>query len=238
MRSPLAVVVSRILALGCGLCCFGAATIASAAPEPADRSEPSFAGSLGYVYLSPAMFAIPAGDDDADALIDISYQWGFGGGAIFGVGKMINIGLGLGLEHAPLSLDGTFCNLVAGVGRGDCTARGHALRILPEFRLGAGRKRVMGYGYLSPGLAIVRSRLRADTSGFAFDQRDTDVGFNLGFGGGVQYLVWRRLAIGGELGFDLAFMSEKDDDDLDFGDPREGYGLYMLDLKVMASWWF
>lgn len=232
------ITVSRALALGFGLCTFGTAPLAGAAPDPVDRSEPSFAGSVGYVYLSPAMFAIPAGDDAADALIDISYQWGLGGGAVFGVGKRINLGLGLGLEHSPLSLDGGFCNLVAGVGRGDCTARGHALRILPEFRLGAGRKRVMGYGFLSPGLAIMRGRLRADTSGFVIDQRDTDVGFVLGFGGGVQYLVWRRLAIGGELGFDLAFMSEKDDDDLDIGDPREGYGFHTLDLKLLASWWF
>jgi len=204
----------------------------------APSQEPSFAGRIAFVYLSPGLFTIPVGNDVADELLDMSYQWGLGGGAFLPVGKVINVGIGLGLEHAPFSTDGEYCGLVAGVGVGDCTARANMLRILPEFRLGAGRKRVFGYGFLAPGLAISTGRVRSDTSGFEADVRDTDLGFVLGFGGGAQYMVWRQLSLGGELGFDLAFMAEKDEDDLDFGDVDEGYGLHTFDLKLTAAWWF
>lgn len=207
-----------------------------AAPGLARAEDPTGpAEGKGYVYLSPGLISIPVGDDDFADLTDVGYEWGLGGGLTLTPVDNFGIGLGLGFHHAPLNLDE---DVTGWCGPVDCDASAHLIRILPEVRLGYAAKRVFGYGYVAPGVVIGTARFSASGGGFTTDAEDTDAGFNLGLGAGVQFAVWRALFIGGEFGANLGFMNDPDDDDIATGDAGENYGAHMLNLRVLVGWAF
>lgn len=209
------------------------------APNQAQAAPPrdSIHDSRGYVYGSPAFMYVPLGDDDVDDLVEVGYQWGFGvGGRIPLPTRSFVMTAGFGFEHAPLSLDDDvddWCGLL-----GDCDVRAHALRLLPELRFGGGTDHLFAYGVLAPGLGIVTSEYDATALNADFHEDDTDVGFNLGLGAGIQVIVWRGLFVGGELGFDLGFYGEDDDDDIRVDLDGDDYGFYALDIKAIVGWMF
>ena len=200
----------------------------AAEAEAAGPKAESIDDQRAYVYLSPAFFAVPLADDDVTDIVDLSYQWGLGVGGIWALGPKDRFGLSVGFafEHNPATLDDDFengCDLV----NTDCSI--HVFRLLPEVRLGGIVNRFFGYGMISPGLGLVYAHYDAP---FA-DDEDTDAGFNLGVGAGGQFMVWRQLYIGGELGFDLGFYTNDEDD---FG--NDDYQAHTLDFKALVGWYF
>ena len=193
-------------------------------------------GVAGYVYLSPGIIAAPLGDDDFEDVSGVSYQWGVGGGAVFRPKGRFGLGIGLGIEHMPVNVDedlDDFCGAL-----GNCDIDGHVVRFVPELRLGAMLEKVFVYGMISPGLGLAFARVSGTALGQDFDEDDVDPGFNLGLGAGVQGFVWRSLAIGGELGVDLGFYAEDEDDDV-FIDPNdEDFQAHTLDIKILVAWYF
>lgn len=197
---------------------FALAATAQAEPKSLSDDSPSF-----YLYGSPALFAVPLGDDSTTDVIDVSYQWGLGLGGVFAVGdrKNVGIGIGFGFEHNPATIDSDYCVL------SDCAI--HAFRLLPELRIGGIVDQLYAYGVVAPGLGIVHV---VNDVPFFPTYEDTDYGFNFGFGGGVQYIVWEGLFVGGELGFDVGIYIDDErpiDDD---------YGVYLMDLKALVGYNF
>ena len=70
---------------------------------------------------------------------------------------------------------------------------------------------------------------------FHLHEDDIDPGFDFGFGGGVQYVVYKGLFIGGEFGSDIGVFTD-DEEELDPGD--DGYGLYIIDFKALIGYYF
>ena len=207
-----------------------------ALPCLAQAAEPeSPRDGVGYVYLAPGIVSIPLGDDDFADLVDVGYEWGVGGGLMLSPGDKLGVGLGLGIHHAPLNLDEDVTNWCGPV---DCDASFHLVRILPEIRIGGAFNRLFAYGYVAPGLVIASGKFSASAPGITVESEDTDAGFNLGLGGGVQVAVWQGLFVGGELGANLGFMGDPDDDEIAVGDAGDAYGAHMLNLRVMVGWAF
>jgi hypothetical protein len=184
----------------------------------------------GYVYLAPGLIAVPVGDDDIEDIVNVSYQWGFGGGYMFSPGRHFRIAIGGAFEHAPANLEND--SISGPFVRADVDA--HLFRLVPELRIGGGTDRFFGYGLVSPGLALVHWRWRGMALGFESSDEDTDAGFNLGLRAGAQGLVWRGLMIGGEFGGSLAFISNGGDDNITTDD----YGVHTIDVRLMVGWYF
>jgi hypothetical protein len=209
-----------------GLLCWSTASTALAKPEATqlEGSKPRF-----YLYGSPLFFGVPFGDDDFEDFVDISYQWGFGLGGLFALGSKKNFGLGIGFgfEHNPFTVDEDFedfCDF------GDCGV--HALRFLPELRLGYLWQQLFAYGYVSPGFSV--ATLRYDRPFDQGDEFDADPGFNFGLGGGVQYVVWKGLFVGGEIGFDLGAFTDDEADQFEDDD----YGIFIFDFRALIGYYF
>ena len=150
-----------------------------------------------------------------------------GGLFALGDGGKFGLGVGFGFEHNPTTLDSALSDGCDAIG---ATCQIHAFRLLPEVRLGGlPSDQLYIYGYVSPGLGLIHTTLE----GFLGGYEDTDPGFNLGLGAGLQYVVWKGLFIGGELGADLGFYT---DDEADFGD--ESFNAYLLDLKGLVGYYF
>jgi hypothetical protein len=209
---------------------------AHAAPDAKDlpSETPSF-----YLYGSPGFFAVPLGDDDVEDDLDFSYQWGFGLGGLFGVGPKRGFGIGIGFafEHNPFTLDDDIRDPCDDF---DIRCSAHAFRFLPELRLGWLWKQLFVYGYAAPGFGMTFVHVDEDSPFFRDDVDDVDPGFNFGFGGGVQYVVYKGLFIGGEIGADLGIYFEDDDpDDWEVAPGRDDdYGLYLLDFKALIGYYF
>jgi hypothetical protein len=159
-------------------------TFAHAAP----RSGDGF-GQGGFVYGALPFVSIPVGDDGWRDGTDVGVQWGAGGGYMFEPVPHFMLTVGGAFEHTWVNFEDFDHDDI----------RGNIVRFLPELRIGGGTSRIFGYGYAQPGLAIVV--LAWDYGPFEGD--DSEAGFNLGIGGGVQGAVWRSLMIGGEMGVDL-----------------------------------
>lgn len=165
----------------------------------------------GFIYLSPGIVGIDVTDDDIDDLdADVNYQASFGVGYLWSPKGNFKIAASFAAE-----------NMLDSLGRYRIW-----LRLLPELRIGGGNDRVFGYGLIGTGGAILfregRDRGRDE------DDDDDDVfgGFNLQMGGGAQVVVWKGLAVGGELDTDIAFMFEPDWTHVTVG------------LKAVAAWYF
>jgi hypothetical protein len=206
------------------------ASIALASPARAAEGKslsdesPSF-----YVYGSPLFFGVPLGEDDVTDVIDFSYQWGLGLGGMFAVGdeRNVGIGIGFGFEHNPATLDEDLDAACGALG-GSCSI--HNFRLMPELRIGGLWDQLYVYGFASPALGLVYTSFNRPLIG---DNDDTDVGFSFGFGGGVQYVVYEGLFVGGDLGFDIGAYTN---DEVDIGD--DDYGVYLLDLKALVGYYF
>ncbi len=210
---------------------------AHAAPNAKDlpSESPAF-----YLYGSPLFFGIPVGDDDVEDDIDFSYQWGFGLGGLFGVGpkKGFGIGIGFSFEHNPFTLDDQWRDPCDDL---DLRCSAHAFRFLPELRLGWLWKQLFVYGYAAPGFGMTYTHFDDDFPGFGREYNDVDPGFNFGFGGGVQYVVYKGLFIGGEFGADLGIYFEDDGDPDEISvapGPDEDYGLFIVDFKALIGYYF
>lgn len=209
-----------------GLLTLCVASGAEAKPQATSlqKSKPSF-----YLYGAPLFMAAPIGDDDITDFVDVSYQWGFGLGGLWAVGRKRNfgIGFGFGFEHNPATLDDDYDD-VCNAFDADCSF--HAFRFLPELRIGGIWDQLIAYGYVAPGFAMTFARFDGL---FVGDETDVDPGFNFGFGGGAQYVVWKGLFVGGELGFDMGVYANSEDD---FDD--NNYGVYLFDFKALVGYYF
>ena len=209
---------------------------ADAAPGKDLPSEtPSF-----YLYGAPLFFGVPVGDDDVEDLVDFSYQWGVGFGGLFGVGPKRSFGIGIGFqfEHNPFTLDD---DIRDGCDDADIGCGAHAFRFLPELRLGWLWRQLFVYGLVAPGFGMTFLHVDEDNPFIAGDVDDVDPGFNFGFGGGVQYVVYKGLFIGGEFGADMGIYFEDDDDPDEWGTAPGGdddYGLYIIDFKALIGYYF
>lgn len=214
------------------------ATIAVAlVPRQGEAADPPQAlDAKGYVYGAPGIMYVPLGDDDYEDLVDPGYRWGVGVGGVFSFARHAGGTIGFAFDHSPLNLDEDVDDL-CGV-FGDCDFRAHQFRLAPELRIGGGAGRFFGYGMVAPGLALITARYEATVLGEDFEEDDTDAGFGLGIGGGALFSIYRGLTVGAEFGASLAFFAEDDDEDIDIGDPDEGYGGHSLDFKVFVGYWF
>lgn len=212
------------------------AGMGSSTARAADETA-SPAQSRAYVQLSPGLIAVPMGDDDLEDAFGVSYQWGLGAGGVFGIGgpgRNLALTVGFNFEHLVLAPDGgleDFCD----TDTIDCSY--HNFRVAPEVRFGGGTERLFAYGTLSPGLGILYGQIEAEQGPFRIEEDDSDLGFDFGFGGGVQYVVWRGLSVGGEVGFNFGIYPG-DDEDTDAPVEDADYGLYTFELKAVVGWWF
>lgn len=197
---------------------------ASADGKSLSDEAPSF-----YLYGSPIVFGVPLGDDDVTDAIDFSYQWGLGLGGLFTVGddRDVGIAIGFGFEHNPATLDEDFDRACGFLG-GSCSV--HNFRLMPELRIGRIWDQLYVYGYAAPALGLVYT---TSSQPFIGDTDDTDLGFSFGFGGGVQYVVYEGLFVGGDFGFDVGVYTN---DENDIGD--DDYGVYLIDLKGLIGYYF
>jgi opacity protein-like surface antigen len=174
----------------------------------------------GYIYGAPGVVQLPIEDDDYFDL-DPTWGWGIGGGYLWTPTRYFKIAAGGSFEHTIYNWD-DFDE--------DDDILGNQLRLAGELRIGGGTNKVWGYGLVGPGLAL--SIIDVDSP--VFDD-DTDAGFNLTVGGGVQGAVWRSLFLGGELDFDLTWFP--DDDDLP-GNLDDDYEIHQLWIKFVIGWYF
>lgn len=206
-------------------------------PATARAADPPAAlDSRGYVYGAPGIVSIPLGDDDYEDLVEVGYRWGLGVGGVFAFGRHVGGSIGFAFDHAPLNLDENvddFCGLL-----GECSVRAHKFRFAPELRIGGGLGPFFAYGTAAPGLGLFYQRVEGTALGSDFDEDDTDLAFGLGVGGGVMFTILEGLTFGFEIGGDLNFVAEGDDEDIDFNDPDGGYGAHALDLKAYVGYWF
>ncbi|RMG99443.1 MAG: OmpA family protein [Deltaproteobacteria bacterium] len=173
-----------------------------------------------YVYAAPIFFTVPVADPSASRYRLLSYQWGLGAGYLFAPAGAFRLGLGVGLEHAPMRVrtEGRCRDPLTGGLSPRCEGM-HEVRAGLELRLGGAGKRAFGYGLLGPALAVGRT----DTG--------TWYGFSWTIGAGIWGRVWRGLFLGAEAGFDL----------MTFGDMNDGiYDGFManFDLKGVVGWHF
>lgn len=160
---------------------------AASAEAPAAVTSPiekdGFRARRGYLHLAPGIVSL-----ELSPRVIPRYMWGFGLGyhhALAG-GPVLEVG-GF-FEHVLDVRDGPSTNLV-GIG--------------PELRFGGGRSRVFGYGLLRLGVWFAR---RLSGPGPAADpiSRVYTMPAALGtIGCGIQGLVHRHVALGGEPALDL-----------------------------------
>jgi hypothetical protein len=137
----------------------------------------------GYVHLAPGVLGV-----ELAGCCDVGYEFGLGGGYLWTPGRNFKIAFGGAFEHY--------------IDRPDID--GMRFRFLPELRLGAGNKRVWGYGLIGGSFVLrVRDRRRDD---------DVDPGLGPQFGGGAQVTIYKGLYLGGELDFDVDIYPDANDD--------------------------
>ena len=187
----------------------------------ADAAPPPDSGGLdggGYIQLAPGVVGIGLGQNDFRDDFRLGWSWGVGAGWMFSGGPF-KIAIGGAFEHHALIFDQYRRSAV----------RGNGLNFLGEMRLGAGSRRVWGYGLigLGPSLTLLDWNDSLYTGNQAFS------GLDFEFGGGVQGMITRRFFLGGEIDFDNGFYFDAEErlDDYDFS-------YHMMTLKFMLGWYF
>jgi hypothetical protein len=181
-----------------------------------------------YVYAAPGIGALPFGTDEADRaddVLDLSYQTQLGGGYFLRRSSFM-MAFGATAEFMVYNFDHF---------RG-YDPDGLMMRLLPEVRLGGGGDWFFIYGNIKPGFALSYvdwdwndcDRVPGWLDNYCNDDGETEPGFNMGFGGGAAFKIWRGLTVGAESGFDFAF----------FPDAHYFEQVWTADFIMYAGWWF
>lgn len=189
--------------------------VAHAKPPPSDGFH-----NAGFVYGAPPFVSVPIGDHDWNHLAEVGMQWGLGGGYMFVPIPHFMLTVGGAFEHTWLNFEHWHPD----------DLRGNIIAFLPEVRVGGGGRRIFGYGHLQTGMGILV--VAWDYGPVHGD--DTEAGFDLGVGGGVQGLIWRGLMLGAETGVDLGFYVDDDDDYADDDTDQ----IHYLNFKFLIGWYF
>lgn len=194
------------------------------APSTAHAFKPPIQDGFdggGYIFGAPPFLAgwDYADDDDFNDDGDITFQWGFHGGYMGKNVKGFKWSAGGALEHTYLDHDNRFVDA-------------NQLRILGEARLGGGNDWIFGYGLVGLGFGATFWDYDCNGNGCGnFDNDDSEPGFQFQIGGGVQFIVWRNLMVGGELDIDLGFY------DCDFC-ADDDLAIVVGGLKALVGWYF
>ncbi len=176
----------------------------------------------GYVFGAPPFLAGWDYIDDDDGYDDdgeITVQWGIHGGYMGGQPRGFKWSAGGAFEHTYLDHDSRFVDA-------------NQLRLLGEARLGGGNDWIFGYGLIGLGFGLTvwdYDCFGGNCGGF--DDDETEPGFQLQFGGGVQFIVWKNLMVGGELDFDVGIY------DCDFC-ADDDIAIFVGGLKALVGWYF
>ena len=196
----------------------------------AEAAKPRRGGGFdegGYIMGTPGSFVLPFAEDDFVDL-DPSFGWGFGGGYMFARGKGFKATVGGVFEHTVLFFDRyDYYNFGA-----------HTIRVMPEARIGGGSNKVWGYGLFGMGPGFALWRWHHDVPFFNdIDGRDSVIGLNVQFGGGIQGIVYKNLFLGGEVDFDLGYYFEGDEDDWRNNDDDD-FAIYQVAFEFLIGWYF
>jgi hypothetical protein len=169
-----------------------------------------------YFQISPGIATLVAGEHRFARDARWAWPWSLGAGTMLSRGHTFKATLGASLEHRVFFIE---------------DVRAHGAHALFEARMGAGKRRVWGYGLIGVGAAatifdfgFVRRRTTNDVDDF--------YGVVLQFGGGAQVLVSRRFFLGGEFDFDLGFH---------FPHYRHGldpFWYHTVTLELTLGWYF
>lgn len=142
-----------------------------------------------YCQLSPGIAALVVDERRFARAARWSWPWSLGAGAMLTRGSSFKATLGATLEHHVFFIP-------------DVSV--HGVHLLFESRIGAGNRRVWGYGLIGVGAASTildfgwnSRRLRHGVDAFG--------GFAIQYGGGAQFLVRRHFFIGGEIDLDVGY---------------------------------
>ncbi|PRQ08614.1 hypothetical protein [Enhygromyxa salina] len=195
---------------------------AEAAPPPGA----GFNDGGGYVTITPGALVLTGQNDFTE--VNPSYGWGLGGGYMFAPGALFKGTIGVGFEHNVLMLDGYRFNEFGA----------HALRVMPELRLGLGGNTIWAYGLVGAGFAATMWSWDTDI-GF-IDRprgRDSASGLAVQAGVGMQGFVYRNFFLGAEVDFDAGFFYEKDNDTWGNNDD-DTFSLYQVGIEFTLGWKF
>lgn len=154
-------------------------------------AAPTDRGS-GYVLVAPGPIAAPVGQ--AFDVVKPGFHWKVGGGYRSPPMRGLRVTLGGVLEHVPLN-EPLYPPL-----REDHDIRMDLVRALAEIRLGGGTGRTFGYALLQGGYVALAYDFGTELGG---ETRGATHGISVGGGTGVQWVFWRGLFGGIEVGVDL-----------------------------------
>lgn len=138
-----------------------------------------------YLQLSPGIVAPVIGQRNFSEDFRIAWPCSIAAGRMFTRGRHFKVTIGAALE------DRVFFSKDLDI---------HAVQLLAETRIGAGNRRVWGYGLVGIGPAATALVWKLpDISDAPY------VGIDTQLGGGVQGMVGRRAFLGAELDFDIGY---------------------------------
>lgn len=213
--------------LALSICSISLGAVALLAPSEALANKPPIQDGFdggGYVFGAPPFLAgWDYIDDDDDGFDDddgeITVQWGVHGGYMGRNVKGFKWSAGGALEHTYLDHDSRFVDA-------------NQLRLLGEARLGGGNDWIFGYGLIGLGFGVTIWDYDCFGNNCGgFDDDESEPGVQLQFGGGVQFIVWKNLMVGGELDFDVGIY------DCDFC-ADDDIAIFVGGLKALVGWYF
>lgn len=183
--------------------------------QDAHAAPPRQRGELdggAYVHISPGPLAVVIDEHKFSREARWVWPWSLGAGWMFARGTMFKATLGMALEHRVFVLE---------------QVTPHGLHALAESRIGAGSRRVWGYGLVGVGAAAVLVKWGEHAT-------DDFYGVLVQYGAGVQGLVGRRFFVGGELDFDVGYY---------YSEYRhiqvwDSFYYQSLTIELMSGWYF